>query len=107
MRRTINSIIDEEGKEVSTKDEAMKIIQNFYQKLYNTNNSSKPHTPKIGEKLKKKALNDDEANELGKLITVKEIHTALKEMKNEKSPGSDGLTKEFCYILEPFKGYTR
>ena len=32
---------------------------------------------------------------MGSLITENEIKTALNKMKNNKSPGSDGLTKEF------------
>ena len=40
-------------------------------------------------------LNDDEAQMLEGEITYEELTTALKNMKNSKSPGNDGFTTEF------------
>ena len=45
--------------------------------------------------------NIDEAQQLEGLITTEEIHNTLKKMimSNNKSPGSDRLTKEFYSIF--------
>ena len=40
-------------------------------------------------------LNDDEAQMLEGEITYEELTTALKNMKNSKSPGNDGFTTDF------------
>ena len=40
-------------------------------------------------------LNDGEAQILEGEITYEELTTALKNMKNSKSPGNDGFTTEF------------
>lgn len=44
-------------------------------------------------------LNIDEQNSCTGLLTEEECGKALKEMKNQKSPGSDGLTTEFYKIF--------
>ena len=47
------------------------------------------------EKCNFKKLNDEEAENLNRLITVGEIETVIKELPTHKSPGSDSLTGEF------------
>ena len=44
-------------------------------------------------------LNIDEQNSCTGLLTEEECGKALKEMKNQKSPGSDRLTTEFYKIF--------
>ena len=44
-------------------------------------------------------LNIDEQNSCTGLLTEEESGKALKEMKNQKSPRSDGLTTEFYKIF--------
>ena len=44
-------------------------------------------------------LNEDERNSCGGLITEQECEKALKEMKNQKCPGSDGITAEFNILF--------
>ena len=45
--------------------------------------------------IKTPTLTDEESNSLEGHITKQEAHSALKQMKNDKSPGSDGYTTEF------------
>ena len=33
------------------------------------------------------------------IVTEKEIYDALKSMENDKTPGNDGLSKEFCEVF--------
>ena len=96
---SINALIDKTGKEIYTKEEIMGEIQEYYQTLYKKETSSNVEIQKNCDILKNKAIEKEEAEKLGSLITEKEIKTALKQMKNEKSPGSDGLTKEFYIIF--------
>ena len=46
----------------------------------------------------KNKLNDAEAEKLEGEISYEEIAEALKNMKNDKSPGLDGFTSE-CFIF--------
>ena len=86
----------------------MKEIHGYYQSLYNKETSSDIEVQKICDKLKSKAIGKVEAEKLGCLITEKEIKNAIKQMKNEKLPGSDGLTKEFYVIFwNNLKRHTR
>ena len=40
-------------------------------------------------------LSEDKAKLCGKDLTENDLQDSLKSMQNDKSPGSDGLTKEF------------
>ena len=41
-------------------------------------------------------LSEDKAKICEKALTVKDLYGSLKSVQNEKSPGNDRLTKEFC-----------
>ena len=58
---------------------------------------------KIGENPKK--LSDSDSLKLEGEITYNEIAPALKNMKNEKSPGNDGFTAEFFKFFWPDMGH--
>ena len=68
----------------------------FYEKLYSENEQTRSMIDFFDNSLPE--LNEDERNSCGGLITEQECEKALKEMKNQKSPGSNGITAEF-YIL--------
>ncbi|GFS09237.1 retrovirus-related Pol polyprotein from type-1 retrotransposable element R2 [Elysia marginata] len=70
----------------------------FYEKLY----SKDSNTDKIEEKMKvylhgldHKILSQENKESCEEIITVEEMGRALKTMKNNSSPGSDGITAEF------------
>ena len=44
-------------------------------------------------------MTDNQANNLEGLLTYTEITTTLKNMKNDKSPGSDGFTSNFFKVF--------
>ena len=46
-------------------------------------------------------MDKDTANRLDEYITEKEVFQVLKEMKNNKSPDSDGFTAEFFKFFWP------
>lgn len=41
-------------------------------------------------------LSIDQSQKYERVITEKELLKALTKMSNNKSPGNDGITKEFC-----------
>ena len=86
----------------------METATNFYSKLYSKDNCQ---TEVINEYIESVNLSNtvsiDDKNLCDKSITEKEVYTIIKDLKNEKSPGLDGIIPEFykkCwnYIKEPF-----
>jgi len=91
------------GTEYETNpDKILKEEENFYKTLY-----SKPTNNKICEKscsLFTKVmpgLNAEEKLLCDRNITIEECGKSLKELQNNKSPGSDGLTTEFYKFFWP------
>ena len=69
----------------------------YYSKLYSKQNCSTPNTNFFDDSLNK--LDDTEKLSCEGILTDYECGNALKEMKNNKSPGSDGITTEFYKIF--------
>ena len=67
----------------------------FYEKLYlSRNNSNELHEYLQNTKFEN-ILNNDEKNKLDTFPTLDECTYALFDMKENKSPGSDGIPSEF------------
>ena len=64
--------------------------KSYYEKLYSKHDLKQSSYNNNVEK-----LDEVEQNICEGLLTEQECAAALKEMKNQKSPGSDGLTTEF------------
>ena len=75
---------------------------NFYEKLYDDNNVD---TDKIAEYLNsinvENTLNENDKYNCDKEVTIEELDFAIKNLKNNKSPGMDGLTPEFFKTFWP------
>ena len=69
----------------------------FYEQLYSKIEQIESDINFFDNSLPK--LNENEQNSCEGHITELECKTALKDMKNQKSPGSDGLTTEFYKIF--------
>lgn len=85
----IIALKDKEGKELRHINEIEETIKEFYSNLYESKQNATYQTEQM---LKKKILNvnsEDMAE-----IEEEEIISALTEMKNNKSPGKDDMTKE-------------
>lgn len=92
--KTIYSIKDD-SHSILTGSDMEKFITNFYKNLYTSEN---PEQRKINDFLENTTLNkieEDDNDLLSSFITPGECLRALKSMKNNKTPGPDGLTKEF------------
>ena len=44
-------------------------------------------------------INAEQNNELKSHLTIKELEFAVKIYQNEKSPGNDGLPREFYIVI--------
>ena len=82
-----------------------KNLHSFYQNLFSKNNdiSRQKVLPYLQDKNLPK-LNDDQCALWKKGITEEEVKHELNKMEINKSPGNDGLTKEF---YETFWGYVK
>ena len=101
--KTLYQIMKENEEITTDESEILKEIQNFYQKLYTA-----------GDRIDKKYVDNLEIlviplvlrEELERPIEIQEISVALSQLKNQKSPGCDGLPVEFYKVfydkLKPF-----
>ena len=97
--KVINNLIDENGEEIFRIKDILEAQKKYYSKLY-TENIQIDETP-ISEAIgrNENQLNEDEARLLEGEITYTELTSALKNMKNSKSPGNDGFTAEFFKLF--------
>ena len=90
-RLNINNSISTNQKEIITE------IQSFYKRLYNKREINGSKYNFFDESINK--LSDTDQTKCEGLITEAECISALKLMKNQKSPGSDGITVEFYKLF--------
>ena len=97
LNKTIRKIELEDAQTIFNQSDILQNIKLFYETLYRNNDSnlidielnniiSENNTPK---------LDIHSAKKLEKDIVESEVLEVLKNMKNNKSPGSDGYTTEF------------
>ena len=96
VNKTIPKLVTENNIIIHDQNKILKEAKIYYQKLYtkldalkNNNLETDLPYPDIPK------LNDFTKNSLEGEITLMELLSALKRMKNGKSPGSDGYTSEF------------
>ena len=94
QQNQIDSLINNENKIIQDKEEIIKETESFYKDLYNKDNINSRDIDNVLDHIENK-LEENEVNALNKDITNKEIIETIKSMNNDKSPGEDGLTKEF------------
>ena len=93
---TIKQLKKSNGEYVSTNKEILEEQFNFYKPLYESDNISENNIKQYLSKINNlNTLNEQEANILEGEISETECKDALKNMKLNKSPGSDGLPIEF------------
>ena len=101
-RNYINKLITQleiDNKLVTDQNEILLAQRNFYKNLYSENLDVNSNIYKNAlEEFTFKdlpQLNEESKAECDKIITEKELHSCLKELKNEKTPGTDGFPSEF------------
>ena len=84
----------ESGETTFDQDQILNQVKSFYQNLYDKKpTSNEDLTTLLPESTPK--LTDEQRDGISGNLTLKEIGSALKNMKNDKSPGSDGYSAEF------------
>ena len=76
-------------------------ISNFYEKLY-TSKGTEPADAWIGEiraTTDIPTITDDSKDELVKEMTISDLQQIIKSCPINKSPGNDGLPKEFYVVF--------
>ena len=86
-------LINRNGEEIRDTKEMINETKEFYEQLYKKRKVSDVNIEDIVNTLPK--LEEEQAKTLEGKITYEEAASALKNMKNDKSPGSDGMTVNF------------
>ena len=82
--------------EVKNQSEINNELYKFYKNLFKENlNTSKDAIFSFLENINLPTLTNEQALECEGIISETELLKALKSIKNDKSPGNDGITKEF------------
>lgn len=90
----IDTLINEEGKEVKSTQEILKVVHSFYTNLYKEQSMDEETVESFISKLTQK-LDPEDSIILDESITLEEITRAMESMQDNKSPGMDGLPKEY------------
>ena len=109
VNKTIPKVQQENGNVITTQEEILKEVQHFYSNLYALLNSKTDiNDQDILNNLQHPVLTDIESSSLEGKITADEIFKVLRNMKNNKSPGSDGFTVEFFkFFFKDFKHFIK
>lgn len=91
----INKIKDENGIEYTTTTEIIDVLMNFYDKLYTSNDIDIVDIQNYLDSINCGKISDNEKEMCDEIPTLNECKTAVENMKNNKSPGQDGLPAEF------------
>ena len=94
-KNQLNKIRDENGEITIDNTEIQRIIRDYYQQLYANEVDSLEKMEKFLEKYNFPKLNQEEIENLNRLITSTEIETVIKNLPTNKSPGPGGFTAEF------------
>ena len=87
------TVLNINGKIAQNKDELQRAQNDFYKKLYKKQNEQYSSINFFTNSINK--LTDINKNKCEGKLTEHECSIALKDMKNQKSPGSDGISTEF------------
>lgn len=94
VSKNMNRLIKNDGTVITDSDNIMQEVVYFYQSLYEKKTVEEVDINDLVHN-KLKYLSKIESDSLEGLITLEEAGRALKNMKNFKSPGTDGFTVEF------------
>ena len=99
--RYIKKLITDNGTEESKPLNILKEQKRFYQKLYSSRNSEYTTKDDFVKNSQVPKLNIHDKDLCDQNLTIGEIAKALKELSNDKTPGSDGFTTNFYKFFWP------
>ncbi|CAG2241168.1 unnamed protein product [Mytilus edulis] len=94
-KREVESVLDKNGKSCTSKSEVIKVVTDFYSDLYKSQNIDRQSMTNYLEDLNLNKLTEEDKTNFDTFITQDECLKLLKEFKNNKSPGVDGIGKSF------------
>lgn len=94
--KALTEIENREGKKLTSKEEILGEVEQFYKNLWKKSTHENPALQdKYIENIKHLRISEEEEIQLETQITQLEIKHTLQGMENDKTPGPDGLSKEF------------
>ena len=93
ISKNMNSLIKKDGSKITDCSSIVEEVTNFYKNLYKQKELENVEIHDLVKNLP--SLSNEESFKLEGEITLDEASFALKNMKNYKSPGTDGFTTEF------------
>ena len=105
-KSVITEINTETGETKTHSGDIIAEFENFYNKLYNTEERDLPSQNYLFQNTETKKISKINKENLKKPIELFEIKKAIMQLENNKSPGSDGLTAEFYKTGFPLLGET-
>ena len=97
LDKTIKRVCTDKNNIITDQKNILVSLQNYYDELFK-NRDAELKQLDIDDLFKNEnitKLSDKEKNSIEGKLTLKEVASALKNMKNDKSPGLDGFTSEF------------
>ena len=97
INKTVTRIADKNRKQITNQNDILAEIENFYRALYSNQVDKLENVDlrNIVDIEQVNTLSEDMAQQLEGKLTYQEALQALKHMKNDKTPGTDGYTTEF------------
>lgn len=93
ISKTMTKLIGKNGEEIKENNLILETVKQFYESLYEDRKTTECMLEDVVENLP--CLNEFESNKLEGEITYDEVCYIVKNMKNMKSPGTDGFNIEF------------
>ena len=92
----IETLVTEDGKQVSDQNEILKMMGKYYQKLYKSKSVRQTDIDSYLQKVQSEnKLSEAQKEKLENMPTEKEFFSAINGLKENKSPGIDGIPIEF------------
>lgn len=92
--RQIESLINDQGNELSEKYDVLNFTENFYQKRFTKTEIDPTKMEELINTITR-TLTNNENEPLNVPFTMEELENTFRNMKPNKSPGGDGFTPEF------------
>ena len=97
IEKTIKKVTLEDGNVVTQQEKILDQIQQYYCRLFENKDHLLDNV--VIENLGIEQLKNPPKQDIGALLSVKEIGAVLKKMKSNKTPGIDGITVEFLKVF--------
>ena len=94
-KNQINKIRNEKGEVTTDNAEIQRIIRDYYEQLYGNKMDNLEEMDRFLEKFNLPRLNQEEIEIMNNPIISTEIEAVIKNLPENKSPGSDGFPGEF------------